>query len=200
MNGKQKGFTLIEILVVVTIIGVLAGLVVVLIPKSQEAVQRTECQNHQKQICGLLINEDAAWRKSGANIALYFVVKKDIQGTNLKLLFCPGDTQNTPETVGGEAAYKDLDLDTHQYDHLTSYAGRDQTRKDCQVKKGMTSPEVMTCDDSEKHHNSKGFVCGYNDGSAKWMDKYDAWKINLDTPINIGEGSEVPALKCVRAD
>ena len=41
MDRNQKGFTLIEILVVVTIIGVLAGLVVVLIPKGQfEAISK----------------------------------------------------------------------------------------------------------------------------------------------------------------
>jgi prepilin-type N-terminal cleavage/methylation domain-containing protein len=200
MNGKQKGFTLIEILVVVTIIGVLAGLVVVLIPKSQEKMQIAECQNHQRQICSMLQTEDAAWRRSGANIPLYFVKKGDISGTNLKMLFCPGDQQNTPETVGGEDAYKNLDLDIQQYEHLTSYAGRDQTRKDCQVKKGTTSPEVMLCDDSEKHHNSKGFVCGYNDGSARWIDKVDVWKLDLTTPVTIGEGSSVKALQCLRAD
>ena len=39
MKPKQTGFTLIEILVVVTIIGVLAGLVVVLIPKGTAEAQ-----------------------------------------------------------------------------------------------------------------------------------------------------------------
>jgi prepilin-type N-terminal cleavage/methylation domain-containing protein len=201
MNGKQKGFTLIEILVVVTIIGVLAGLFVVLIPKSQEKTQIMECQNNQRQICALLIQaDDKAWRMSGPNIALYFVKKEDIKGSNLKLLFCPGDQQRTPESVGGEEAYKNLDLNSQQYDILTSYAGRDQTRADCQVKKGSTSPEIMLCDDSEKHHNMKGFVCGYNDGSAKWIDKVDVWDIDISTSVAVGEGSAVKALQCLRAE
>jgi prepilin-type N-terminal cleavage/methylation domain-containing protein len=202
MNGKQKGFTLIEILVVVTIIGVLAGLVVVLIPKSQEKMQIAECQDHQRQICALLIiADDKAWQMSGPNIPLYFVKKADITGSNLRLLFCPGDVQNENlEKAGGEEAYKNLDLKSQQYDHLTSYAGRDQANTACAVKKGTTSPEVMLCDDSEDHHNKKGFVCGYNDGSAKWLDKVDDWNMDLAAVVTIGDGSQVAVLKCLRSE
>lgn len=202
MNGKQKGFTLIEILVVVTIIGVLAGLVVVLIPKTQEKQQIMECQNNQRQICAMLVADDGkAWQMSGPNIALYFVKKGDISGSNLKLLFCPGDAQKENlVNAGGEDAYKNLDLKSQQYDHLTSYAGRDQTNANCAVKKGTTSPEVMLCDDSEDHHNKKGFVCGYNDGSAKWIDKVDEWDLDLSASVTIGEGSAVKALQCLRAE
>lgn len=202
MNGKQKGFTLIEILVVVTIIGVLAGLVVVLIPKTQEKQQIMECQNNQRQICAMLVAaDDKAWQMSGPNIPLYFVKKGDIVGTNLKLLFCPGDaTKENLVSAGGEEAYKNLDLKSQQYEHLTSYAGRDQSNANCAVKKGTTSPEVMLCDDSEDHHNKKGFVCGYNDGSAKWIDKVDDWDMDLAASVAIGEGSSVKVLQCLRSE
>jgi len=201
MNGKQKGFTLIEILVVVTIIGVLAGLVVVLIPRSTEKAQILECTNNQRQIVGMLVTEDKAWEYSGPNMILYFVKKQLIVDTNLKLLFCPGDTQNeTLEKAGGPEAYKNLDLKTTQFDHLTSYAGRDQSNSNCAVKKGNTSPEIMTCDDSEDHHNKKGFVCGYNDGSAKWLDKVDDLDIDIAQVVIPGEGSAVPRLACLRSE
>jgi hypothetical protein len=187
---------------VVTIIGVLAGLVVVLIPKSQEKTQIMECQNHQRQICALLIQaDDKAWQMSGPNIPLYFVKKGDITGSNLKMLFCPGDTPNENlDKAGGEDAYKNLDLKSQQYDHLTSYAGRDQANANCAVKKGTTSPEIMLCDDSEDHHNKKGFVCGYNDGSAKFIDKVDVWDMDLSAVVTIGEGSQVKVLQCLRAE
>jgi len=201
MNGKQKGFTLIEILVVVTIIGVLAGLVVVLIPRSQEKAQILECTNNQRQIVGMLITEDKAWDFSGPNLLLYFVKKGLIVDSNLKILFCPGDTLNeTLEKAGGAEAYKNLDLKSQQYDHLTSYAGRDQSNGKCAVKKGTMSPEVMTSDDSEDHHNKKGFVCGFNDGSAKFLDKVDDWGMDLATVVTVGEGSSVKALECVRSE
>ncbi len=54
MDAKQRGFTLIEILVVVTIIGVLAGLVVVLIPKSQAEAAKLDCMNNIRQMVGLI--------------------------------------------------------------------------------------------------------------------------------------------------
>lgn len=202
MNGKQKGFTLIEILVVVTIIGVLAGLVVVLIPKSQEKAQILQCTSNQRNIVGMLVaGDDKAWQMSGPNIPLYFVKKGDISGSNLTLLFCPGDAQNENLVkAGGEEAYKNLDLKSQQYEHLTSYAGRDQVNSKCAVKKGTTSPEIMLCDDSEDHHNKKGFVCGYNDGSAKWLDKVDDWEMDLAAIVVVGEGSTVPVLQCLRSE
>jgi prepilin-type N-terminal cleavage/methylation domain-containing protein len=202
MNGKQKGFTLIEILVVVTIIGVLAGLVVVLIPKSQETADKTVCIRNQSQLAGMLIiADDKAWQLSGPNILLYFVKKQDIVGENLKLLFCPGDKINeTLEKAGGEDAYKNLDLQAHQYGHLTSYAGRDQSSLACAVKKGNTNPEVLFCDDSEDHHNNKGFVCAYNDGRARFVDKVDDWNMDITTSVAIGEGSPVKILQCLRAE
>ena len=202
MNGKQKGFTLIEILVVVTIIGVLAGLVVVLIPKSQEKAQQLECINNQRNIVGMLVTaDDKAWQYSGPNLILYFVKKGDIVESNLKILFCPGDqATETLERAGGPEAYKNLDLKTQQYEHLTSYAGRDQSNSQCAVKKGNTTPSVMTCDDSEDHHNKKGFVCGFNDGSARFLDKVDDWDLDLTTVVVPGEGSIVPALVCLRSE
>jgi prepilin-type N-terminal cleavage/methylation domain-containing protein len=200
MNGKQKGFTLIEILVVVTIIGVLAGLVVVLIPKARGQAIITECTNNQRQFVSLMVAGDKAWEMSGPNIALYFVKKGDIVGDNLKCLFCPGDLGKNLEKVGGAEAFKNLDLKSQQYDHLSSYAGRDQANQACRVGKGSAEPSVMTCDDSEDYHEKRGFVCGYNDGSIKWRDKVDDWGMDLTQVVTVGEGSAVKELQCLRTE
>jgi prepilin-type N-terminal cleavage/methylation domain-containing protein len=200
MNGKQKGFTLIEILVVVTIIGVLAGLVVVLIPRSQERARILECTNNQRQVVGLMVSEEKGWSNSGPNLLLYFVKKDLIKKDNLKILFCPGDEGNGVKAVGGEEAYNDLKLESQSYGNLTSYCGRDQANAQCRVSKGSSDPSVMTCDKREEHHNKKGFVCGYNDGSAKWMDKVDDWSMDVATVVAPGDGSAAPALKCLKAE
>jgi len=199
MNGKQKGFTLIEILVVVTIIGVLAGLVVVLIPKSQERAQILECTNNQKGFVGLLVASDSdAWRRSGPNLILQFINKGDIVPEQFKTLFCPGDLVEGLDKVGGADAYKNLDMKNHEYDNLTSYAGRDQDNAKCIAKPGQ-GRTIVTSDDSEEHHNKKGFVCGFTDGSVEWREK-DKWGLSLDTVVNVGEGSAVKDLECLRAE
>jgi prepilin-type N-terminal cleavage/methylation domain-containing protein len=199
MNGKQKGFTLIEILVVVTIIGVLAGLVVVLIPQAQEKTQKTQCINNLKGFAGFVIAGDVdVWRRSGPNLILQFINKGDLDSEQYSTLFCPGDVVEGLEKAGGPDAYKNLDMKNHEYDNLTSYAGRDQDNAKCAVKAGQGRIIILS-DDSEDHHNKKGFVCAYTDGSADFREK-DKAGVALETVVNIGEGSAIKELECLRAE
>lgn len=204
MDRKQKGFTLIEILVVVTIIGVLAGLVVVLIPKGQFEAKKTECMNNVRNLCALLTTaKDIPTKYGGVNLILQLVKRGEFEGEdNLKMLFCPGDKIDTWDQTGGEKAYgASLDVKVRgEHDHLSSYAGRDQTNKKCRAQTGSSRQLALVCDDSEDHHDNKGLVIGFTGGSVKFRHKFDDWDMDVKTSVQIGEGSEIEELECMRAD
>jgi len=207
MSGKQKGFTLIEILVVVTIIGVLASLVIVLIPKTQRQAQITESTSNVKGIVQSLEAEGVSRyggdkEYSGVRLILW-LTKKDIKGEALKTLFSPADPDETLERAGGPDAYKTLNLDgTDDLSMYSSYAGRNLKGTGCGVVKGSPEPKVLVCDDSDNHYGNMGlgFVVGYTGGSVIFKDKSEKYSISYDEQVTIGESSKVDELKCMKAD
>jgi len=203
MKDREAGMTLIEILVVITIIATIAGMATVLINVGNENRIKYACIQHVGQLVGLLESTPGRYpQHDGPNLVLYFVKKGEIAGKDsLELLFCPGDLDESLTQAGGVEAYRNLDLSLKgEYGHLTSYAARAMTDRDCRVPRGTPIPTVLVADDSEDHHFGKGLVVGLTGGAAKYRDKVDDYDMDRETPLFVGEGSTVEELVCLRSE
>jgi len=122
MKRSRKAFTLVELLVVITIIGMLMGLLLPAVHSARESARRTVCTNNHKQVGLASNNFESTYRrfpgfanKIGNSIGswvaalLPFLERRDVYKhweagngedmglVHLSVLVCPS---NPPETTG----------------------------------------------------------------------------------------------------
>src|SRR2546421_3627394 len=101
MNKRTRGFTLVEIMIVVAIIGLLATAMVPSINKARNKAQSTTCINNLKQIRGAI----GAWALDNKKQDTDPVTLEDVKGfmeldSNGNLPSCPGGGTYSVTTVG----------------------------------------------------------------------------------------------------
>ncbi len=194
MRNRTRGFTLIEILVVITIIAALAGAVMVLVPKIQEQQEKASCAGHLSQF-GALYQTETLERGGGRprhNGVAYFLhfrhgAKRAIAKGQEEIFTCPGDsTVVIPKTDEERSAYDDVDLKDPSED-LCSYVVRDFKGSPIGAEDGelqAIAADRQTTDHRTAHHKG-GLNVLFQDTSVKFLDR-EALGLSGDDDIVVG--------------
>jgi prepilin-type N-terminal cleavage/methylation domain-containing protein len=204
MRKNNHAFTLIEVLVVVTILATIAGMVTVMIPTIQERGNRTQCINNVRSLVGMIESEGGMRypNRNGPSLLMHLVARGKMAGHDqLGTLFCPGDLDESLADAGGAEIYRGLQInETQAFGAMTSYAARAQAEKTHRARKGSVPAAVLIADDSADHHRNEGIVVGLTGGSAIWRDKMTDYGLAVDAALTVGEDSSVKELRALRAE
>lgn len=202
MRNRAQGFTLIEILVVITIIASLAGAVLILVPRIQEKQRQTTCANHLRQLGGIYTSESMEKPglppHVGASLWLYYRQKHFIQKTREEVLTCPGDnTVRIPANEQDSAIYDELNLADPPLE-VCSYMGRDFVN--FPLSNEAEAAQIIGCDrngtDHQTPHHRDGLNILYDDGAVQFKDR-EFLGLTPEDPIVVGPNSDVEILRQV---
>ena len=178
---RERGFTLVELLVVMAIMAALAGLLLPVLGRAREKGRRTVCMANLKQI-GLAIHmyaEDYYERFPGNGV-------EDTGSSEMGLLFpryinaptvwdCPGDKKTAFATISNHT----LANSSYAYDdeHLES--------EDLDLKLSLSADKgISTTLTKKSNHSNEGLNVLYLSGAVKWVIADDAGNIRTSDVSN----------------
>jgi prepilin-type N-terminal cleavage/methylation domain-containing protein len=200
-RAGEKGFTLVEILVVITIIAALIGIVAAVIPQAQQANRKLQCANNLKNIGGMLMERSTSkglGTRGGAALLLQTYKLGMIRKGDERAFLCPGDVIIRGQNIDDaefRKRYESIDLD--HIDPLTcSYAGRN--RKLYPIRPDAREKQAWACDcqgdDGRTGHHKGGLNVLFDDSSVVFTD-HESLGLQPEDPIVVGPDSTQELLK-----
>ncbi len=200
----ERGFTLVEILVVITIIAALISIVAAVIPRAAAANRKVQCSSNLRNIGGVLMERAVSkglGTRGGSAMLLQAYTLGLIRKGDERVFLCPGDIIIRGQSLDDAEFRKRYEtLTPASLDKvdplLTSFAGRNRKlhplRPDAREKQGWGCD--CQGDDQRTGHHQGGLNILYDDGSVLFVD-HEALQIGIDDPIVIGNGSTIEELK-----
>ena len=200
-RAGERGFTLVEILVVITIIAALISIVAAVIPKAAAANRKVQCANNLKNI-GAMLQERAITKglgmRGGSAMLLQTYTLGLIKRGDEKVYLCPGDVIIRGQNLDDQEFKKRYEhIDLNKIDPLLiSYAGRNRKNHkllpDSRDKQGWG----VDCqgDDGKSGHHQGGVNILYEDSSVVFLDN-EALGVGVEDPIVVGPDSTIEELQ-----
>ncbi len=203
---RGSGFSLIEILVALTIVAALASTALLLVPIGREKARRTVCQQNLADLGGVYqlatLEEPAAARARGtAQFLEWRRARRYVRFGEEEKLLCPGDPgARFPRTEDERAAW-DAVAPGETPPGLCSYAGRDPRRAGADDQAGRR--EIVACDrqgdDGATPHHEGGLNVLYDSGAVVFVTR-EMLGLGPDDALRVGPDSPSPTLRALSTD
>ena len=149
LRKRGKGFTLVELLVVIVIIAILAALLLPAIARARALAQRTQCQSNLHQF-DLALSGYCYPPRNFYPANLSALSSNDV---STEMFICPGDLSNAPAALGDMAGIADANC---------SYKYRPN------LSPATPAGTTVICDEKLSYHTGDGFNKLGTDHSTKW--------------------------------
>jgi len=207
---RQAGFSLIEILVVITLIGLLMTFGFTAMQGAMERGRVTKCQDNLSQLGQALRlyreRNKGRWpSESGIRFLLTLYRHQEVTGRGAEVFLCPGTADINDNGASGEIGSAYDDWASISSDSI-SYAGRDVGAYP--IRGSNEENEVLASDDNEFAPNHKTVTnILYASGSVVAFDlPIEGEQILAEFPeyaetgLPVGPSSPLPALQVLRLD